>query len=402
MKMQLNKKWRFWIPALIFVFSALPIFTFYLPERGDVHLIVSRLQELADEGLRFFPTISVAEEYQYGIEVLHSNVFYFLPALVLRLTHNLNVTWFFFALSVQLISFLSAALFFRELCSEESGFLCGLLLYMTFPVRTYIFYDRMDIAQTVAWMLIPLYAFAVTKILRRKKGIIYAGAAAVLLALIACSSVPHFMIVFGITMLIGVVKMDVIVFPSALAGAVLAIPALKRTLQFLQGVEFGGVNISLSSIMPHGYSVAQLFHGFELSDGFPGLGWGICFALGLLFWYSFAYRKELLEKNDRQILILGVLLLVVSLQFFPWDYAMRVHPALLKLVALLRTPAIFLQYACFALTIPAAKAMQSLLKEMERKEGLFVMAILAFLALSTAVYQENTLVYLTLPLLPFK
>ena len=119
--------------------------------------------------------------------------------------------------------------------------------------------------------------------------------------------------------------------------------------------------------------------------------------IGLLIWYSFVERKEILRKGEKTTMVLALLLLIGSTMYFPWDFAQRVRPFTLKLIALLETPGIFFQFACVALTIPASKAMDKIIEDKDKNFGIFIAILLFFLCLATAAYQENTIVFLTMP-----
>ena len=73
---------------------------------------------------------------------------------------------------IQVVTLLTSMMCFRSIFKEAETRLStyfGVLLYMTCPYRIYICYDLTDIAKAAAWMLLPLYVWALTEIMGQRK-----------------------------------------------------------------------------------------------------------------------------------------------------------------------------------------------------------------------------------------
>lgn len=391
-----KKKLQRILYVIVLVIASLPAFTFYVPERGWIHFFLGRLDELQN-GFSLFPSLDLCMAHQISVQGLSSNLMYFLPAILYKLTKNIHLTYTLFILGLQILTFMGCILFYKKLTTQNTWFLWGLLLYMTFPFRAYVCYDSMDFSQALFWMILPFYGYAFLGLMKKEKLPKNAILTIVFGSLLAYCSIPHFLVAFGFSVAIAVCKLDYILLPVTLLEILPAFPALKQMLVFLKSEDLGVIGISMGSIMPNGYTVAQMFNSFSFTDGRPGFGLGLCFVIGLLIWYSFVERKEILGKGEKTTMVLALLLLIGSTMYFPWDFAQRVRPFTLKLIALLETPGIFFQFACVALTIPASKAMDKIIEDKDKNFGIFIAILLFFLCLATAAYQENTIVFLTMP-----
>lgn len=386
--------------SLILLTASIPVFCMYIIDGGMVRQWVALMQELSQIRVTLFPEMEYAAENGFSALALNSNLFYLLPALFLRLSGSIQWTWVILSFLIQLGSLGGAVLLYRYVCPDRVGSLCGILLYMTMPLRIYLCYDTADISQALVWLLLPYYLWSILHILDDRKRCIFILLSIVFLAAVGYANAAVFPVVAGLTLLVGLIKRNVFIPVTAFGGIVLALPGLKRFLQFLFSEEMATVYVSYDSIMTKGYAVGELFSFFIYADGKPGLGAGLLLVLILLAWSRFVNNRSLLQKGDIAYLAVGFFLLVLSLRYFPWDLVQRVHPVFLKMVALFQTPGLFLHFACFLLTVSGAKAMSGLYRENDKYTRMFLVATLFCICLSTTIYQCNTYIFSRLPLTP--
>lgn len=310
--------------------------------------------------------------------------------------------WVILLFLIQLGSLGGAVLLYRYVCPGRTGSLCGVLLYMTMPFRLYLCYDRADLAQAVVWMLLPWYLWSILHVLDGRKCRLFVPLSVLFLAAAGYANAVLFLIAAGLTLLAGLIWRKPFLFVTVLGGFILGLPWLKRFLEFLTAADFGTLplfyDISFESIMPKGYAPGELLGFFSYAEDKPGIGAGLLLVLFLLVWSSFVENRSLLQKREMAFLVTGGLLLLLSLRYFPWDLVQRVHPVLLKTVALFRTPGCFLHFACFLFTVPCAGAMGRLYREGDKYRRVFLTALLFTVCIAMAFYQGNTYIFSRLPL----
>ncbi|MCM1056649.1 MAG: hypothetical protein NC517_03465 [Firmicutes bacterium] len=387
--------------ALILVVASIPVFCMYIMDGGMVRQWTALLQELSVNRIALFPEVEYAQENGFFAQALNSKLFLLLPALMYKLNGSMQWTWVLMLFGIQIISLGGAVLLYRYACPGRAGALCGILLYMTLPVRIYLCYDRADISLAVVWMLLPYYLWSILHILDDNKRYRFMLLSIALLAAIGYGNAAVFPVAAGLTLLAALIRLNGFLPVTVLGGLVLSLPGLRHYLKFL----FSGENSSLSaayvsydSIMPRGYAIGELFSCFIYADGKPGPGAGLLLLLALMAYIRFVNGRSLLEKRDKVCLFAGMFLVVLSLRYFPWDLVQRVHPVFLKMVALFQTPGLFLQLACFLLTIPCGRAMGRLYRENDKPGKVFLMAVLFILCLGTTIYQCNMYIFSRLPM----
>lgn len=291
-----------------------------------------------------------------------------------------------------------AFVLFRYLFPKGSGVLWGVLLYMTFPFRIYLCYDRQELSQAFVWMLLPYYLWSLLHVIHNRRRHLFLWVSALFLAATgyACASV--FPIILGLTLVVVLFSRNAFPLLTMAGGTIMALPGLKRLLEFLTSEKMAALSVPLTSIMPEGYAFGELFSAFTYAEGKPGIGLGLLFVFAWLSWHRFVEGERLLSKKELPWLGAGIFLLFLSLRCFPWDYIQRIRPVFLKMVSLFQTPGVFLYFACFALTIPAAKTMQVLCEKKDKYSVAFLAVLLLIICLGTTIYQCNTYIFTRLPL----
>ena len=227
--------------------------------------------------------------------------------------------------------------------ARETGFY-GMLLYLSLPCRVQVCCDWMDLAKAILWMLTPLGLWGVRSMTSKVRHRHETGKGRVS----ACFALLVTMI-----------------------GFVILVPHIGARKE-----------VTLGSIMDKGYSIGGLFSSFVYRNDRPGMG--LALMLGLLtgVWLLFVKGikpSEEVRKKCRNYLIAGILFTVMSLRYFPWDYAQRLGHWALWLVSSLETPAVFFTVAQIAFCVPAAEAIVRLKRQedIQFARGVRVLIILA-------------------------
>lgn len=398
-RVQANKKFMLWaLCVLATVVSLFPIRSNYIMSRGLVTEWIFRLEEIASGGVRLFPTAELFVETGIWENAMNSNLWFLLPARLHRLTGNVVLVYRIYMLTLQIITALCSALFFkRTLVRDESekenemAVCLGVVLYMTCPYRIFICYDWANLSLATAWMLIPLYGWAVVGMLRKKKSWMDVIVAIFSLAGVGYADVISFLCLVGITLLAVLCSRKVFPLFSLAVGMVLAFPGLYRLFGYLFLGDFSEGESMIHTIMQEGYRFGQFFSSYVFRDDHPGLGLAtmICLLAGL--WLRFVAGGEKVSLYERFFIGVSVLLLVFSLCNFPWDLVQRLGAWTLKLVSVVGTPAVFAGLGYAALCVPAAGAVGRIERYEDRMVSGAVPLIILIASIGLCVYQCNTL-----------
>ena len=409
---------------------------------------LARVEELA-AGFRegqfvLFPSAETLAKAGAGAGGMNSNLWFVLPGILYWLTGNLVAAYRVYMVLIQAGTLFGSVLFFRRVFQGEKGrtpAFFGVLLYMTCPYRIYACYDLGDLSQAVAWMLLPLYAWAVAGILeesslegaevleesslegaevlegsslrgketlegsslegkrslsgRRKLWFVLAGALA--LAGLGYGDVIFFVTAAGITLLAAAVSRRLLPLICTAGGALLFLPGLARLYGYLFQEGFQELGLFLGSIMPQGYSLGQYFSSYAWRDGHPGMGLGMIICLMAAVWLGFVEGEKEERKVCRVFQGLAAFLALLSFNYFPWDHVQRLGLWALKLVSLVRTPAVFWGMAFFALCVPAAGGMDRISKKENRLAAFVVPVLVLTVCLGLCIYQCGMLIYDKVP-----
>lgn len=387
---------------LTVVAALLPVACDYIMSGGIVTEWMARLEEIAVAPLRLFPSPEVFMELGIRENAMDSNLWFFLPGFLYRVSGSIVLTYRIFMLMIQIGTLLFSKLFFERFFQEgETKFSAffGILLYMTCPYRIYICYDRADFSAAIAWMLLPLYAWAMSGLLRDKKSVwTNFSVAALSLAGLGYADAIYFLVLAAMTLFTVVYFRKLLPVAAVAAGSVLSMPVLFRLMQYLFTDAYQGLGLPVQSIMSQGYRIGQFFSTYAFRDEHPGMGLGLlgCLLAGLWLW--FVDRKGNCPKNVRAFVILAVMLLILSTRYFPWDLVQRLGTWALKLVALIHTPAIFCGMAWGCLCIPASNSVGCMATHENKILSFYAPVIVLVASIGVCVYQCNMLTYNRFPI----
>ncbi len=344
-----------------------PVCSSRLVDGGSMAEWAIRIEEIYVGGFRLFPTAEVFAALGEWKHVMNSNLWFWFPVLLYRLTGSLTAAYRVFLSLLQLLTLLSALLFFQsaagsggEKAGDDPAVCLGVALYMTCPYRILVCYDWEDLSQAVVWMLLPLYGWAVIKLLNLKENRygVWISLAAAALAGIGYADAVSFLSLAGITFLAALWWKRVRPLLAVGVGALLFAPGLWYLLEYLFSDGFAYGAQAVSSIMGRGCRIGQLFTSYAFRDGHPGMGLGmmLCLVTGLWLRLVCGIKGEGEGRGERFLAGLSLLLFGMSWRYFPWDVVQRMGNWSLKLVSLVGTPVFFAGLGYAVLCVPAARA----------------------------------------------
>ena len=406
MEIKLGQNNRIYLYRILCVLTAvaalLPVACSYIMSGGIVTEWMGRVEELTVRPLQLFPSAETFANTGVRVNAMNSNMWFFLCGLLYRLSGNMVLTYRIYMLAVQVGTLFFSKIFFERFFCDRSTRLpafFGMLLYMTCPYRIYVCYDHADLCMAAAWMLLPLYAWALLGLVRRDKRVwIDMVVAAISLAGVGYANVIFFLTLFGVTMLIVLCFRTVLPAVAAAAGAVFFLPGMYRLMKYLFTDAYQGLNLSVQPIMSKGYRIGQFFSTYAFREEHPGMGIGMLACLLVGLWLSFVGGSRRRGKKEHFVIGIALVFLLLSTRYFPWDVAQRMGVWAMKLVALINTPAVFCGLAWGCLCIPAAGSVERI-SEHENKTMAFAIPVFVLIAcLGVCIYQCNMLTYSRLPL----
>lgn len=412
------------------VVALFPVSYNHIMSGGIVTEWIARMEELA-AGLRagqlyFYPSAEVFRDTGIRVNGMNSNFWFIIPSILYLLSGNMVLTYRVYMLAVQAATLVGAILLFQRLFAAEETKLPAFfstLLYMTCPYRIYICYDLANISQATAWMLMPFYAWAVVGLMKENNGLmkedkrhkfgkadlLHFLIAVLALAGIGYADVVLFLIAVGITALVSLALRMWLLFGLLAAGGACFLPGLYRLMRYLFMGAYAELEMPLKSIMGDGYRFGEYFSSYSFRNGHPGMGMGMLICLLAGAWLGFAENGDSLPEpvggkcgKGRFFVIMSILMTLLSLRRFPWDFVQRLGVWALKLVSLMDTPAVFWGVGFLCLCVPAGYAMNRINRigrHEEREAALAVPVMVMLFCVGICVYQCNTLTYNRPPLI---
>lgn len=261
----------------------------------------------------------------------------------------------------------------------------GAVLYLTCPYRIYILFDYCDPGKCVAWAVLPwlLWGFLSTYRGGRIKwlGMVVAS---VSLAVVGYSDFVWFVITLAVILPAAIYLKRMRWLMLLAAGTIAGFPGILPYLDFCLRGGREELGVSLQSIMDKGYEFGQMFTGFAYRDNLPGMGIGLFIVIVIMLWLGIVEKKLKFDGVIRYSIIISMILYIISLSCFPWDFVERIGMIFMRAVSMIGTPTVFFGYGCGLMCILAAYA----IKELGDGEGgfaakaapVFVMCISIFAA----------------------
>ena len=274
----------------------------------------------------------------------------------------------------------------------------GVILYMTNPYRIYVCYDKANLSQAVAWMLLPLYVWAIYGLFGGDISFKDFLIAALALAGIGYADAVFFIAVAGITILTEIAARKPFPCTAVAAGCLLSFPELLRLGRHLFTEEFAEWEMPLQMIMQKGYHFGQFFSSYAFRDEKPGMGLGMMICLLTLLWLKLVRREKETDMTKRYFLYIALVFAVLSLSCFPWDVLQRMGVWSIKLISLIGTPAVFWGMAMAAFCVPASGSLERVAQCENKFAANMITVMVVLFCVGICVYQCNTLTFGRLPM----
>lgn len=331
-------------------------------------------------------------EWIAGVEEGSLRLWFLLPGALYRLTGDMVFVWRVYMAAVQLGTLLAAMLFFRRVFREAETRLpacAGVMLYLCGPYRIYVCYDLADLLQAAAWMLLPLYAWALLESFEKRswKPLLAAAAA---LAGIGYADGIFFLILAVLTFVFGLVKRKPRCLAALAGGVLLFLPGLYRLGQYL------GADAFSEPAVQEGWHLGEYLLSWSWRSGHPGMGLGMLIGLAALLWCRFVDGRR--GRACRNFILPAFFLAALSFWLFPWERLSGLGGWAARLVSLMGTPGIFWGMAYFCLCVPAAQGAEEISGSENGAAAVAVPVMLLLFCVGICVYQCNMLTYGSLPL----
>lgn len=382
-----------------------PVSCNYIMSGGIVTEWIARMQELGagiqERHLWLFPSSETIVSVGIRANAMNSNLWFWVPGFLYRWSGNIVLAYRIYMTGIQVGTFFASCLLFKRVFAKgetELPVFFGTLLYMTCPYRIYVCYDLANLSQAAAWMVLPLYLWAVWGIAAGEKKFWNVAVAAFAMAGIGYADTVFFITALGMTLLAGVISRKIRLFVSAAGGIVLFLPGLQRLARYVFLDHYYELDMPLQSIMPSGYRIGQFFSSYSFRDGHPGMGLGMLVCLLALIWIRFVENMKESNKESKICLAGAFFFVLLSTCYFPWDIIQRIGKWGLKTVCLIGTPAVFWGMAFLCLCVPAADTMGKIGKHENKKIAFAVPVIVWIACICICVYQCNMITYHRVPL----
>lgn len=386
--------------ALLLITCSLPLACSWVFEGGELLLWLARVEEV-QEGLRqgslvLFPSLNVIQAYGGELTALDSNLLLMIPAVLRIVGAGITSSYRIYMLLLQAGTILFAWKFSQSMFRDDMSAVFGVIFYVTCPYRLYISYDQGSLGAAAVWMLLPLLALGIRGISHSRPKYLYILVSSLAFAGIVWSSASWTLILYCTIAITSILLRKIQLWIPFIIGSILSFPQTARLLGYLLRGGMEEWKVPADTISGHGYFPGQFFTAYVYKPGQPGLGMGIMLAMVILLWMVFTENKKI-EKPFKAFTISGLVLLLLSLQIFPWDILQRTFAPILRAVALLGTPAIFFGAASAAFSISAGFAMDQIRGLENKKLSIAVQVIVGTAAVAVAVYMLNTLMYARVP-----
>lgn len=411
----------FGIPALA-ILTSLPLFVDYIIMGADLGFHLLRIEFLAQslqQGI--FPT-RVEPMWLYGhgyaSSLFYCDTFLVIPAVLRLIGFPIAVAYGGYVFLVNLATALIAYFCFRGIFRDSMTGMLGSMLYTLAPYRVYNIYNRSAVGEYTAMIFLPLlcYGFYLifTEDTERKEychywllpvlgfsGIIQshvlsceiAGAFTILLCLLCIRKV------FRKRTFVELVK---VVVGTVLANIWFLLPMLDMMLadQYRYSYNNG------TYIQARGILGAQIFFTLQNAGSnsrFQELGMqdtepiyiGIAVLLGVIVY--FAIRRQQKEqdlshyKGAEIAFILGVIAIVVSTYYFPWNALKEANSLLGLLTTMIQFPTRLTIIATITMTLVACTAGYWMLRSKDKLLKYSFLTVICGSCILFSLYQTNDL-----------
>lgn len=408
--------------VLIIAGSSLPLFTDYMLTGADMTFHLLRIEGIKDALLsgqfpvRMHPNWLQGHGYAAGI--FYCDFFLYIPAILRIFGFTVQGAYKSYKLLVNIATCLVAYGSFKKMLKDDRLAMLGSFLYTFQVIRLIYIYGVDGVGQFTAMIFFPLVAYGFYRIFAMdpeeteyKYSFIplTIGLSGIILShVLSCVMTAFFAFLFCIICIKKVFKPKIFlelcktVFACVLLNAWYLVPFLDYTVSMDFAVTKGAA--TMKQIQTWGMYIPQLFEPFPFGGQYgahngPGgivgetsYGIGLGLDIGLIFILCCVCiwgRK--LNKGCKICLGFGLLSMVMSTLYFPWDKLAKTSGAAKQLIATLQFPNRMLVVGIVFLIM----AVLFMLQDMKEQTVLSTTAILGMVCgtLLTAVFFNNTILF---------
>jgi hypothetical protein len=391
-----NKKaifiFSFFVTILIVSF---PLFAGRLTSGHDLYFHFLRLAGISDGLLNGdFPVriyYSFYNGYGYAPSLFYPDFFLYPFAAISAMGVGEILSYNLLLLTANIATFLVAAYSFRRLFRSDLATILGAILYTVAPYHIHLIYVRQALGEIIAYIFIPLLAYAIYNLLRENFSKPYILCIAFtglvlshLLSTILCAVICAVAILIGIRRL----RKNPVVF-AKLAGCALVCLVLTAGfwLPLIEQLMHGDFLLgSAENYLPkyHTASLHTMFFGKNET------AFGLTFFPILLL--RIFYLKEKKEKALLRVIDLsglaGILLLLASSSLFPWHW-------MPDFVSIIQFPWRLYTYAIFCFVLASCGLCILLIRKMtfQKPTHLVFFFLVAFQLFFTVILMFSTVLF---------
>lgn len=415
-----REKKAVWIGIpLVTAVASFPVFTDYVMSGADFIFHCTRIRMLAESMKQGVFPVRVEADWLYGHgyanSLFYCDTFLVFPAVLLLLGFSVAACYGSYIVLVNLATALIAYFSFEKIFRSRYTGLVGSVLYTLVPYRIYNLYKRSAVGEYTAMTFLPLLVLGFYVILTEDtekedyrgswliptlgfSGIIQshalsceiAGGMCLLLCLLCIKRV------FQKKRFLALVKMAA---ATALLNAWFLVPFVDMTLSG----DYYLSNNTRVTIQKRGLLPANLFDTMQaagsnsrfaekgLLDTEP-INVGLAVLLGTVLWFVVRRRADKAKETERAAgiaFVIGLLALVMSTTYFPWDALQGLGGIAAALVPMIQFPTRLTLVPAVCLTFVACEAVSLVRGEGDRLLGRGVCVVLCACSVVLSLYQTN-------------
>lgn len=402
--------------AGIISFTSLPLMLDYMIEGHDLPFHLLRIEGIKDAfKMGVFPAKVQPNWLRgngYAVSVFYGDILLYFPALLRLLGFNITESYNIFVFCMNAVTCLSAYFCFGAIIKNKRMGVLGAFLYTASLYRIINLYIRTSVGEYSAMAFLPVILYGLWKIFSEDvklkeygKNWIYLviGLSGIINThILTCEIVGGFIILLCIIMIKKIFRKQtfIVLVKSVVYTIVLNLGFIVPFLQYMlkggfivtsgQALKFG--------IQQFGAFLGQMFIPFTNASGLSvstmsGMagempaGIGLTFLVGVgIFIYAYATGKinNNLKKLGLICCVFGVISIIFSSNFFPWDRLQSMNRVFDKLISMLQFPWRFLTIASLALTLVTIIGIVSVINK--KKETAHIAIILGMICFLQAAY----------------
>lgn len=355
--------------GMIILASSVPLMTDYVINGADLVFHLSRIEGLSEGLLSGQYPVRVQPHWLYGkgyaTSVYYSDMFLFVPAMLNILGMPFTDCYKVYVVLVNVTTIVVAYVCFKRIFGEVKWGFLGAVLYGMAPYRLYNMYARAAVGEYTAMLFLPLIMAGLYEIYCKngnRKGKAWLVLAVGLTGIINCHILTCEM-VGGIIILVCICgikytfRKEIFVELAKAAIATIAINSwfFVPFLDYMLNAKLWVNNMSASTTIqkrgmyPAHYFLAALFSGSTTDYDAYGMVNGEATTVGIVLFTMlmvFVCKRFIVgREGERQyagfatvVGALSGLLIVLTLNVFPWDSLQSLHGVLGKLISSLQFP----------------------------------------------------------------